>query len=138
MNGAGIANLRFLPNSEIRIPKSQITRTPESINPFMQISILLTTVAKKSDARRLATTALQQRAAACIQIISGLESHFIWKGKKSACREFLVLAKTTARKLKSLETLWKKIHPYDCPELITLSGRAANSYARWMNSSVSE
>ena len=103
----------------------------------MQISILLTTVAKKSDARRLATASLQHRFAACIQIISGIESHFIWKGKKSACREFIVLAKTTTRKLKSLETLWKKIHPYDCPELITLSARAATSYARWVVASVS-
>jgi len=101
----------------------------------MQISILLTTVTKKSDARRLATASLQQRAAACIQIISGVESHFTWKDKKSTCREFLVLAKTTTRKLRSLETLWKKIHPYDCPELITLSGRAAGSYARWVESS---
>ena len=103
----------------------------------MQISILLTTVAKKSDARRLATASLQHRSAACIQIISGIESHFVWKGKKSTCREFLVLAKTTTRKLRSLETLWKKIHPYDCPELITLSGRAATSYARWVQASVS-
>jgi len=103
----------------------------------MQISILLTTVAKKSDARRLATASLQNRSAACIQIISGIESHFIWKGKKSTCREFIVLAKTTTRKLKSLEKLWKKIHPYACPELITLSGRAATSYARWVHASVS-
>ena len=104
----------------------------------MQISILLTTVAKKSDARRLATASLQKRLAGCIQIIPGIESHFIWKDKKSTCREFLILAKTTTRKLRSLEILWKKIHPYDCPELITLSGRAATSYARWMNSFVSE
>ena len=102
----------------------------------MQISILLTTVAKKSDARRLATASLQKRLAGCIQIISGIESHFIWNDKKSACRDFLVLAKTTTRKLKPLETLWKKIHPYDCPELITLSGRAAASYARWIAFSV--
>ncbi len=103
----------------------------------MQISILLTTVAKKSDARRLATASLQKRLAGCIQIIPGIESHFIWKDKKSTSREFLVLAKTTTRKLKPLEKLWKKIHPYDCPELITLSGRAAASYARWLQASVS-
>jgi periplasmic divalent cation tolerance protein len=103
----------------------------------MTLSILLTTVAKKSDARRLATASLQHRTAACIQIISGIESHFVWKGKKSTCCEFIVLAKTTTRKLKSLEILWKKIHPYDCPELITLSARAATSYARWVQASVS-
>lgn len=103
----------------------------------MTLSLLLTTVAKKSDARRLANASLEQRSAACIQIISGIESHFVWKGKKSTCREFIVLAKTTTRKLKSLETLWKKMHPYDCPELIALSGRAATSYARWVHASAS-
>ena len=103
----------------------------------MQISILLTTVAKKSDARRLAAASLQHRSAACIQIISGIESHYLWKGKKTTSHEFLVMAKTTAGQSKSLAALWQKIHPYDCPELITLSGRAATAYARWVVASVS-
>ena len=101
----------------------------------MQISILLTTVAHKSDARRLAQVALQNRSAACIQILSGIESHYLWKGKKTTSREYLIMAKTTTGRSKSLEKLWQKIHPYDCPELITLSGRAANAYARWVESS---
>ena len=61
----------------------------------MQISILLTTVAQKSDARRLAQVALQNRSAACIQILSGIESHYLWKGKKTTSREYLIMAKTT-------------------------------------------
>ena len=103
----------------------------------MQIALLLTTVAKKSDARRLATAALEHRFAACIQILPGLESHYAWKGKKVISREYLLLAKTTQGKSKSLEKLWKKIHPYDCPELVTLSARAAASYARWIQASLS-
>ena len=103
----------------------------------MQFALLLTTVAKKSDARRLASDALQHRVAACIQILPGLESHYAWKGKKVISREYLILAKTTPRQSKSLEKLWKKIHPYDCPELVTLSGQAAAPYARWIRSSIS-
>jgi len=103
----------------------------------MQIALLLTTVAKKSDARRLASVALQNRAAACIQILPGLESHYAWKGKKVISREYLLFAKTTQRKSKSLEKLWKKIHPYNCPELVTLSGKAASAYARWIQASLS-
>ncbi len=103
----------------------------------MQIALLLTTVAKKSDARRLATAALQHRVAACIQILPALESHYLWHKKKVISREYLILAKTTPRQSKSLEKLWKKIHPYDCPELVTLSARAAAPYARWIRSSVS-
>ena len=103
----------------------------------MTLFLLLTTVAKKSDARRLASAALQHRAAACIQILPGLESHYAWKGKKVISREYLILAKTTPRQSKPLKTLWKKIHPYDCPELVTLSGQAAAPYARWIRSSIS-
>jgi periplasmic divalent cation tolerance protein len=101
----------------------------------MTLSLLLTTVAKKSAARKLATAALQHRAAACIQIVSSIESHYVWKGKKTTSREFLLIAKTSPRKRKSLEKLWKKLHPYDCPELLHLSGQATSTYARWVSDS---
>ena len=103
----------------------------------MKIALLLTTVAKKSDARHLASAALEHRFAACIQILPRMESHYLWNKKKIISREYLILAKTTPRQSKSLETLWKKIHPYDCPELVTLSGQAAAPYARWIRSSIS-
>jgi periplasmic divalent cation tolerance protein len=101
----------------------------------MTLSLILTTVAKKSDAEKLATAALQHRCAACIQIVSGIESHYVWKGKKTTSREYLLLAKTSPRQRKLLEKLWKKHHPYDCPELLHLSGQAASSYARWVRAS---
>ena len=103
----------------------------------MNLSLLLTTVAKKSDARHLAVVALEHRFAACIQILPRVESHYLWNKKKVISREYLILAKTTPRQSKSLKTLWKKIHPYDCPELVTLSGQAAAPYARWIRSSIS-
>lgn len=101
----------------------------------MKISILLTAVSKKSEAVRLAQAALQARAAACVQILTPIESHYVWKGKREKSREFLVLAKTSTRKAATLEKLWSRLHPYDCPELVTLSGRAAGPYARWVQAS---
>jgi len=103
----------------------------------MKIAILLTTTSKKSDAARLAQAALQAKAAACVQIFPAIESHYVWKGKRQTSREFLVLAKTSNRKAASLEKLWSRLHPYDCPELVTLSGRAASAYARWVRLSTS-
>ena len=66
----------------------------------MKLFILLTTVARKAQARKLADTALRNRLAACVQILPGLESHYVWKGKREISREFLLLAKTTATRLK--------------------------------------
>ena len=102
----------------------------------MQVSILLTTVAKKSDARRLAQAALQSRTAACVQILPKTESHYVWKGRKTISREFVLIAKTVSTRVKALETLWKKIHPYDCPELLSLPAKSSAEYGRWIRSSV--
>lgn len=101
----------------------------------MKVSILLTTVSKKSDAVRLAHAALNAKAAACVQILPAIESHYVWKRKRAKSREFLILAKTSTRKASALEKLWSRLHPYDCPELVTLTGRAASAYARWIRAS---
>ena len=98
----------------------------------MRIVIFLTAVNTKTFAVRLAQAALQAKAAACVQIFPAIESHYVWKGKREKTREFFVMAKTSARKAVSLEKLWSRLHPYDCPELVTLSGRAAAAYARWI------
>ena len=98
----------------------------------MKIALLMTTISKKAAALRLAHAALDTKAAACVQILPPIESHYVWKGKREKAREFLLLAKTSSRQAKALEKLWSRLHPYDCPELITLSGRATASYARWI------
>lgn len=103
----------------------------------MNLTLLLTTTAKKSEARRLAQQALRHRAAACVQILSGLESHYIWKGKREVAREFLLLAKTTTARRPHLVKLWTKIHPYDCPEIVSLTGQSASAYARWVAAATS-
>jgi len=101
----------------------------------MRIVILLTAVNTKTFAVRLAGAALQAKAAACVQILPAMESHYVWKGKREKAREFLLLAKTSPRKAAALKKLWSRLHPYDCPELITLSGRAASAYGRWVQTS---
>jgi periplasmic divalent cation tolerance protein len=101
----------------------------------VKISLLLTTTSKKSDALRLTRAALTARAAACVQILPLMESHYLWKGKREKSKEFLLLAKTSPRQTLALEKLWSRLHPYECPELVTLSGRAAASYARWVQAS---
>jgi len=103
----------------------------------VNLALVLTTTAKKSDARRLADAALRHRAAACVQILPGVESHYVWKGKREVAREFFLLAKTTLTRRQDLIKLWTKIHPYDCPEIVTLAGQSASAYARWVAATTS-
>jgi len=102
----------------------------------VNLAILLTTVAKKSDALRLAQAALHSRTAACVQILPKIESHYVWKGRKTISREFVLIAKTIPTQRKALEKLWIKLHPYDCPELVSLTAKSAAEYGRWFRSCV--
>jgi periplasmic divalent cation tolerance protein len=102
----------------------------------VNLAILLTTVAKKSDALRLAQAALHSRTAACVQILPKIESHYVWKGRKTISREFVLIAKTIPTQRKALEKLWKKLHPYDCPELVSLPAKSSAEYGRWVRSCI--
>jgi periplasmic divalent cation tolerance protein len=102
----------------------------------VNLAILLTTVAKKSDALRLAQAALDSRTAACVQILPKIESHYVWKGRKTISREFVLIAKTIPTQRKALEKLWKKLHPYDCPELVSLPAKSSAEYGCWVRGSV--
>ena len=102
----------------------------------MNLAILLTTVAKKSDALRLAQAALHSRTAACVQILPKIESHYVWKGRKTISREFVLIAKTIPTQRKALEKLWIKLHPYDCPELVSLTAKSSAEYGSWVRGSV--
>jgi uncharacterized protein involved in tolerance to divalent cations len=102
----------------------------------VNLAILLTTVAKKSDALRLAQAALHSRTAACVQILPKIESHYVWKGRKTISREFVLIAKTIPTQRKALEKLWIKLHPYDCPELVSLTAKSSAEYGSWVRGSV--
>jgi len=103
----------------------------------VKLVIVLTTVARQSQARELAGAALQGRLAACVQILPGMESHYVWQGRRKRSREFLLLAKTTAPRCKGLMQLWTRIHPYDCPEMVALTGKSASAYGRWVANATS-
>ena len=103
--------------------------------PSKKISpvLVLTTVAKKSDASRLATALVREGLAACVNILSPVESLYTWKGKIQSEREWILLMKTTAGVYPLLETRLKRIHPYECPEVIGIGiDRIEKSYAKWL------
>ncbi len=86
-----------------------------------------------TSARKLIQVVLKARLAACGNLIPKIESHYWWKGKLECSKEALVLFKTTSNKLKSLETLILKNHPYDTPEIIALPLASGNArYLDWI------
>ncbi len=97
---------------------------------------MLTTVATRGQARKLARALLAERLCGCVSIVPQLESLYWWSGRIEASTELLLLLKTTRRGLKSLERRLAELHPYEIPEFLALEpSRFAPAYARWLAAS---
>lgn len=98
--------------------------------------VVMTTVSNKEQAEKLATTVLEARLAACVQI-QDITSYYWWDGKINRDGEQLLYLKTTSDKYKALEALLVANHSYDTPEILQLPVEAGfEKYLGWMQREV--
>ena len=99
---------------------------------------VLSSVAKKSDAQRIAKALVAERLAACVSILPGAESHYVWQGKTCVEKEILLLIKTLPRAYDRLEGRLKALHPYECPEIVAFpASKTFDPYRRWLEGGLS-
>jgi len=93
-----------------------------------------------TEARRIARRVVSNSLAACVNIVqSPVESVYTWKGKVEKAREYLLLMKTTAKRLAELEREVGRLHSYDVPEFIAFKvTEGSASYLAWLSSSVAK
>ena len=68
----------------------------------------------------LAKTLVTEQWAACVNILPGIQSVYVWDGSLCTDDEVLLIIKTTNHKWSGLQERVKTLHPYECPELIRL------------------
>ena len=99
--------------------------------------IVLVTAPDLSTARHLARLILESKAAACVNIVGSIESHYWWQQKIETAQEHLLVIKTTSDQLHSLESLVTTHHPYDTPEFLALPiTDGSQKYLDWIFTSV--
>lgn len=103
-----------------------------------EFCVLLVTCANKAEARKIARVVVEQRLAACVNIVTApVESIYRWKEKLETAQEYLLLMKTASKRLPELERAVKHIHNYDVPEFIVLPiKRGSKDYLGWLSASV--
>lgn len=102
-----------------------------------RFALVLVTAPDLDTARRLARGLVEEKLAACVNLVPGLESHYRWQGKVESAAEVLLVIKTAVRLVPRLERRVLAEHPYDTPEILTLpltSGTAR--YLAWLGESV--
>jgi periplasmic divalent cation tolerance protein len=100
--------------------------------------VVLVTCASRSEARRIAREVVSRRLAACANMLEiPVHSVYRWKGKFEKAREFLLLIKTSARRLAALQAEVKRLHSYDVPEFIALPIVGGSpAYLKWLRDCV--
>ena len=98
--------------------------------------LVLTTLGFDADASTLARTLVEERLAACVNVLAPMTSFYRWKGTIEQDREQQLVIKTTRDSLPALEARLSVLHPYELPELVVLSASASAAYAAWVGFSV--
>ena len=97
------------------------------------IKLILTTHDDLVQARELARYLVEQRAAACVNIIPQLESVFHWENEVQTESEILLLIKTTETKVEQVKAILEERHSYDVPEIIAFNGEVLHQpYMQWV------
>jgi periplasmic divalent cation tolerance protein len=103
------------------------------------IAMVIVTVSGKVEADKITSVLLENRKAACVNIIPKVSSRFWWQGNIDSADEMLLLIKTRSSAVPAIIELVKKNHSYTVPEVIALPVIAGNEdYLSWINDEVPE
>ena len=101
-----------------------------------QYVIVLTTWPADGDVDPLAQQLVDERLAACVNILPPMRSVYRWQGAVEQADERQLLIKTTAARLPALESRLRALHPYDVPEFLVLPiAQGSAAYLTWLSDS---
>jgi periplasmic divalent cation tolerance protein len=107
---------------------------PDAASPAR---IVLTTEATHEEAAELAQALVEERLAACVTLIHGVQSIYRWKGVVESTTETMLLIKTGPAQLAALEARIHELHSYETPEFLVLKVDAASQpYLDWLHAAL--
>ena len=106
----------------------------DAASPFV---IVLTTFPADGDAEIVARKLVEERLAACVNILPVMESIYRWEGNIDQSRERQVVIKTAHDCVDELKRRLEELHPFDVPELLIVSvSGGAERYLAWIRENV--
>lgn len=103
-----------------------------------QYCLVLCTCPAGEAAQTVAQTLVQERLAACVNILPGVVSVYVWQGVLENSAETLLLIKTTHALYPQLQARLRELHPYELPEIIALDiNHGLPDYLNWITQCLS-
>jgi periplasmic divalent cation tolerance protein len=100
------------------------------------VVIVLTTWPASSDAGAFARTLVDERLAACVNVLGQMQSTYRWQDAIETDAERQIVIKTTESKLPRLRARLQELHPYEVPELLVVrTDDGGEAYLAWVQAS---
>ena len=101
------------------------------------IKFFYITVPNKKEAERIAKKLLDKKLIACANVISNVNSYFVWKNKVQNSKEIIICGKTTSKNQTKIIHAVKSIHSYAVPCIIFFDIKNGNKdFLKWIKRSV--
>lgn len=99
--------------------------------------VALVTCGSKEEARKIAEALVSERLAACVNVVTGVESCYRWEGAVNWDPEILLVIKTTAENIGKVRDRVLAEHSYDLPEFIAFQiDDGSPEYLEWIRDSI--
>ena len=100
----------------------------------MSALIVITNAPDRAIAQKIAQTLVEQRLAACVNILAECISVYRWQDKMETAIEVPLLIKTRTEIYAEVETAIKGLHPYELPEIVAVPiEQGSSDYLAWIN-----
>src|SRR5512144_68769 len=95
--------------------------------------IVFVTCASAGEAETIARAVVEEHLAACVNVLPGVRSCYMWEGKMTWSDEVLLLIKTTDARFLALQARIRELHSYDVPEIVAVPIEVGfEKYLQWV------
>lgn len=95
--------------------------------------LVITTASSDLEAKKLGQALIENKLAACVNIIPSITSIFRWEEKISAESELIIIAKSHQKLFSKIKEKILSIHSYDIPEIISVPiSDGSEEYLKWI------
>ena len=101
------------------------------------VVVVLSTVPDDESAEKIARTLVDEKLAACVNLLAPMTSIYRWKGAVERDSERQIVMKTTRVQVTALKKRLKELHSYELPEFVVLGVEDGDAdYLSWVASSL--
>ena len=102
-----------------------------------EILMVFVTCEGKDQAEGIAGKVVGERLAACVNVVPGVRSCYVWEGKLTWSEEVLLVMKTTRAGFERLEKRVRELHSYEVPEVLGVFVDVGfEKYVKWVEAGV--